>query len=102
MTTQTDDQILFIPEFARLQRMELEKARVKFPPHNSLHESWAILREEVDELWDEIKKYPYANRSPDLANKVLKEVVQVAAMAQRCAEDCNLMVVDHDLITEEK
>lgn len=88
------------PEFVTLQLTELVKARRKFPPHHSLHESWAILKEEVDELWDEVKKYPYANRSSDLAGKVLKEVVQVAAMAQRCAEDCGLLLYQETETTD--
>ena len=30
-------------------------ARTKFPPFNSAHEGWAVLYEEVDEIWDEVR-----------------------------------------------
>jgi hypothetical protein len=56
---------------------EFEKARRKFPAFNSGHEGWAVLREEVDELWDEVKK-----REPD-PDKLRHEAIQVAAMALR-------------------
>jgi hypothetical protein len=49
----------------------------------SAHEGWAVLREEVDELWDEVKKKPSARNS----TAMYSELVQVAAMAQRMAED---------------
>jgi len=37
---------------------ELAKAEKKFPGFNSAHEGYAVLLEEVDELWDEIKINP--------------------------------------------
>jgi hypothetical protein len=49
----------------------------------SAHEGWAVLLEEVDELWEEVKKKP-AKRDPV---HMYGELVQVAAMAQRMAED---------------
>ncbi|MCM6776259.1 hypothetical protein NDR87_18805 [Nocardia sp. CDC159] len=58
---------------------ELNRAIAKFPPMNSMHEGWAILREEVDEMWDDIK----ANRWPEAA----QEARQVAAMAIRFIHD---------------
>lgn len=58
---------------------ELYRAVTKFPPMNTAHEGWAILREEVDEMWDEIK----ANRLPE----AIKEAEQVAAMALRFIHD---------------
>lgn len=61
---------------------ELERARDKFPPIHSLHEGYAVLKEEVDELWDEIK-----SKTVD-QERVFEELVQIAAMAQRIAEDC--------------
>lgn len=45
----------------------------------SRHEFYAILLEEVEELWDDIK----ADRPLPM---VLKELIQVAAMCQRYAE----------------
>jgi hypothetical protein len=48
---------------------------------NSAHEGYAVLKEEVDELWDEIKR---KERSPAAMRK---EAVQVAAMALRFLYD---------------
>lgn len=56
---------------------ELSVAMARFPPFNSPHEGWAVLFEEVDELWDEVK----ANRGCSASARA--EAVQVAAMALR-------------------
>lgn len=57
---------------------ELFTAKEKYPANfNSLHEGYAVLKEEVDELWDEIKK-----KHPNKAD-VYNEAKQVAAMAIR-------------------
>lgn len=66
-----------------LVREELNSANEKFGPFNSAHEGWAVLKEEVDELWIEVKKKQSA-RSPDLMRG---EAVQIAAMAIRFALD---------------
>jgi NTP pyrophosphatase (non-canonical NTP hydrolase) len=58
-------------------RTELERAFIKHGDINSLHEGYAVLLEEVDELWDEIKK---RTESRDLNNLKL-ECIQIAAMA---------------------
>ena len=54
-----------------LVKKELARARTKFPPYNSSHEGYAVILEELDEAWDDIK----ANRCAD------KEIAQVAATA---------------------
>jgi hypothetical protein len=63
---------------------ELAKARKKFPAGmHSAHEGFAVLREEVDELWDDV-------RGPDDSGRAARmrtEAVQVAAMALRFIED---------------
>ncbi len=53
---------------------ELRRARTKHAPMRGAHEGYAVLLEEVDELWDEVKA-----RHPDFA-AMRKEAVQVAAM----------------------
>lgn len=58
---------------------ELQESSEKFPPFNSSHEGYAILKEEVDEMWDAIK----AN---DIEHSRL-EAIQVAAMAIRYLVD---------------
>ena len=60
---------------------EYLRATSKFGAFHSRHEGFAVLKEEVDELWDEIK----TNASSD---RVRDEAVQVAAMAIRLLADC--------------
>jgi hypothetical protein len=56
-------------------------------PQHSLHESYAVILEEVDELWD-LVRLKKEDRDPAA---VLKELVQIGAMAQRAAEDLALI-----------
>ena len=63
---------------------EFFKASDKFPPMRSEHEGYAILKEEVDELWGSIK---LNQKNPERALKCHKECVQVAAMALRFLYD---------------
>lgn len=49
----------------------------------SAHEGFAILKEEVDELWDEVKK---KQPTQDI-EKLKKEALQVGAMALRFLVD---------------
>ena len=62
---------------------ELAQARAGFRDMASAHEGYAVLLEEVDELWDEVK----VNQKRRDPVKMLRELIQVAAMAQRMAED---------------
>lgn len=69
-------------DFPALVKAELEKARRKHPgEQRNLHEGYAVILEEVDEFWDVVK-----SQKPDTAH-ALEELVQVAAMCQRTAED---------------
>ena len=72
--------------FPALVKGELAEARRKHRPMNSLHEGYAVILEEFEEWWDEIKKRP-ENRDQ---HNLLKEAVQIAAMIQRTVEDCSL------------
>lgn len=58
---------------------EVARAKSKFLPFNSAHEGFAVLWEEVDELWDEVRK------NQRVRDKALMrtEAIQVAAMAVR-------------------
>lgn len=72
-------------DFLELVRRELARATLKFPrPQTGLHEGYAVLLEEVDELWDEIK----GQQDP---HNLLIESVQVAAMAARLVRDRGLI-----------
>lgn len=57
---------------------EVDRAKKKFPADfNSVHEGYAVILEETDELWDECKQ-----KTIDV-NKMRKEAVQCAAMCLR-------------------
>jgi glutamyl-tRNA reductase len=60
---------------------ELDRALRKHPKWASAHEGWAVILEEVEELWEEVK-VRQAKRRP---KKMRKEAIQVAAMALRFA-----------------
>jgi hypothetical protein len=62
---------------------ELSSARAGHAPINSLHEGYAVILEEMDELWEEVRK-KQSQREP---LEILAELVQIGAMAQRVAED---------------
>jgi hypothetical protein len=72
--------------FPKLVERELQNARELHGNQHSMHESYAVILEELEEMWDEIKE-----RDPN-RTLVLKELVQVAAMCQRAAEDLKLMM----------
>lgn len=60
-------------------RAEVLRAISRYPAFNSAHEGYAVLREEVDELWDDVKRnYPQGAR---------EEAIQVAAMGVRFIMD---------------
>lgn len=63
---------------------ELARVRTMWPPMASLHEGYAIMQEEVDEFWDEVKRKE-ADRDPEA---LYEELIQVAAMAVKTAADC--------------
>ncbi len=59
---------------------EYRRAKEIFPPFNSAHEGFAVLKEEVDELWQEVK---HGENPADLK----AEAIQVGAMAMRFLVD---------------
>ena len=59
---------------------EYKQAENKFGVFNSDHEGYAVILEEMDELWDTIKTNDRKNRN--------KEAIQVAAMTLRFLVDC--------------
>lgn len=70
--------------FAELVHDELNRARHLHPqPQSSAHHGWAVLMEEVDELWDQVR---LRGEKRDHQN-MLTELVQIGAMAQRMAEE---------------
>ena len=72
-----------IKSFETLVKDELMNVRKNHGKQSSYHEGYAILLEEVDELWDEVKKKTNNRNHLD----TLKELVQIASCAQKMAED---------------
>jgi hypothetical protein len=62
---------------------ELGRAESKFKPFNSAHEGYAVLAEEVDELWEAVRMKDGTDRDREMHS----EVIQVAAMAFRFLRD---------------
>ena len=64
-------------------RDEMEESVLKYGAFHSFHEAYGVLKEEVDELWNEIKRKEHDY------DKIYEEAIQVAAMARKialCAE----------------
>lgn len=78
------------PHFLALQAAALTKARAKHAPMTTRHEGYAVILEEVDELWKEVKN---GGNDTDPVNKkhLCKELLHIAAMCQRMAEDLGLL-----------
>lgn len=62
-------------------RTEYLRHEERHGPFASAHEGWAVILEEVDELWDEVRK---KRRNRDLDN-AYHECVQIAARAMKFA-----------------
>ena len=70
---------------ARYVLVELGSARENYAPMTSAHEAYAVILEELDEFWEEVRK-KHGN-SADMQ----KELIQVAAMAFRALGDLHLV-----------
>lgn len=78
-----------VEEVARRVVEEVLSASAKFPPFNSAHEGFAVLDEERDELWEEVKRNPAKIEGGVAARRRLmeEEAIQVGAMAIRFVLD---------------
>lgn len=65
---------------------EFMDATREFGAFHNAHEGYAVLLEEVNELWDNIKLNQKKN--PNRLKLVKQEAIQVAAMAIRLIYDC--------------
>lgn len=72
--------------FPYLVALELEKARNAHGPQRVPHESLGVIREEYVEFEQEV----FARKHDPL--RMLAELVQLAAMCQRAAEDLDLPI----------
>ena len=66
--------------------VELRSAVQQHASQNSAHESYAVILEELDEFWDEVKK----KREQRDDNKMRRELIQTAAMCARAIIDLGL------------
>ena len=64
---------------------ELHRATDKFGPFKSGHEGYAVILEELDELWDAVKLN--TSKHPERRELMRAKAVQVAAMALRFVVD---------------
>ncbi len=71
-------------EAVKLIEEEFIQASKAFPAFNSAHEGYAVIQEELDELWAEVKR----NHRVRNSKKLRKEAMQTAAMALRFLVDC--------------
>ena len=62
-------------EYARAARLHAR--------FNSAHEGYAVIYEEMDELWEEVKQ----NRARRSSDRLRKEAIQAAAMLMRFIVD---------------
>lgn len=60
---------------------ELERATARFDRFHSPHEGWAVIREELDELWSHVRADTGRGRD------AMVEAVQIATMALRYVYD---------------
>lgn len=80
--------------FRKLVEDELAGAMRQYPPMNSLHEGYAVILEEVEELWEEVRHKQIPELGPDNRDveslksqrnqaAIVMELVQIAAMCER-------------------
>ncbi len=79
--------------FANAVEKEIERARESFPPMSSWHEGYAVILEELDEYFFLVKT------KGSTTTEMVLELIQVAAMCQRTAED--VMAQDNPLAHNE-
>lgn len=63
---------------------EVNRAMELYESFHSLHEGYAVLLEEVDELWHHVK----TRQGGRIPGAIEKECIQIAAMAVRIICDC--------------
>lgn len=73
-----------LDDICKAMRVECVETISKNGHFNTLHEGFAFLKEEVDELWEEIKKSP----KNDNDIEIIKEAIQIGAMAMAIILKC--------------
>ena len=72
-------------EVIRLADVELESALEKFGLNNSNHESFAVLREEIDEVWDLTKQNAQPETLREVYTNIYNTAINLAVEAAQCA-----------------
>ena len=76
-------------ELAKETLRELDRATRQYGEFTTYHHGYAVILEELDELWDEIK---HKQPDPDVLHR---EAIQVAAMALRFVMDlCHIETIE--------
>ena len=73
-------------DFIELMKTELQEAELRFTPMVNAYEAYAVIQEELDEFWDEVKEKQINYKLPNM----LRELVQIATMCIRAAKDLKL------------
>jgi penicillin-binding protein-related factor A (putative recombinase) len=79
---------LLTPELIAEINAEIVRARVHCVRFRSLHEAYAVLAEELDELWDITRQ---KRRDRD-AEAIHRECVQIAAMAVKTLDSMENLI----------
>ena len=77
-------------EFTAKMHTELARARAKFPESKTVGITLAALTEEVGELNQAILQFNHQPEKKISELQIYKEAIQVAVMAMRIAQDCEL------------
>jgi len=76
---------------------EVLRSRTKFRKMASPHEGYAVILEELDELWEVVKEH---QNNPGRLDRAYKEAIQVAAMAicfmVECCEHDNQILPEQE------
>lgn len=76
-----------VEQFITDLRRELLRAQAKHKPYNSAHEAYAVILEELDEFWEEVRKKRH-QRNP---YAMYEELLQIATTAWRAVLDLDLV-----------
>jgi len=68
-------------------KADVFRAGKLFPRMNSPHEASAVIREEFDEYWDEVKVHNTSKPDRDTRPRQRDELIQLAAMCMRAILD---------------
>lgn len=89
----TNEAVGSLESTVKLVRAEVVRAIDLHRGMNSLHEAYAVILEEVDEFWEQVKVNPKKLSVEEQSKRMAelrKELIQIAAMAIRSIVDLRL------------